>query len=747
MSDTRQITSSPASGPTSSLSDMRPRSMTKRKNNEHDLEHDIEPRPSKRANLGKPTVLDPIVRLNINVLNIVFDHIGVADIVRCERISRCWKIFVQEWMEKLAVARKLRAGLPRQMITNSDVRLSYRQIKDYACRFHNMRSGRVNSVCGHRDAYYSVVNGSYMAWMVPHQRDCDLAGEIWWLRTDSTKIRKQIKMSKLLEWKTHGWMPRIRVEMVMNTKGVLLLDVTEHGIGRSGTVAFSPHTMTRLWHHEHETGVDRDEVALAMGDSVAYCAVKQVAGAGYDLAALDLETGAPLYKFPLRERVRRADEHLYPWRKYALQPLISVVQDRAGQEFLFVKRVNEDNNDPWARDSATGIDVFNGRTGQRLHTVSFPDTVVGSCIHDPLTNHNLVAWHKWKPTAPALKRHSLGIFRPFSSGNTNFFTAPALAVCYTRAYGIDWLIDPLNMVAIGKQTILSSPGPTAWTLIYRKLEPIKDVALHDAAAMEVERLFNNEQGAMGMCLMMVGEARPLTAPHSFTGVRENIEPCRPLSSIVDFDDVKKKPFIDINPNGRVPAIVDPNTDLTLWESGAIIQYLIEQYDTERKLSYDSLHEKHLLNQWLHFQMSGQGPYYGQLAWFAVLHAEKVPSAITRYRNEALRILGVLNTVLEGRTWLVGDKCTFADLSFLPWNENLGILLDSSLDEVFEPFGNVRSWHNKMRRRKSWVKCRELRTMLMAEQGLERTGMPKGINSMDEYQEYIAKMTAKDQERV
>jgi glutathione S-transferase len=65
-----------------------------------------------------------------------------------------------------------------------------------------------------------------------------------------------------------------------------------------------------------------------------------------------------------------------------------------------------------------------------------------------------------------------------------------------------------------------------------------------------------------------------------------------------------------------PAIIDPNTDLTLWESGAIIQYLIEQYDTERKLSYDSLHEKHLLNQWLHFQMSGQGPYYSQLAWSA-----------------------------------------------------------------------------------------------------------------------------------
>lgn len=82
-----------------------------------------------------------------------------------------------------------------------------------------------------------------------------------------------------------------------------------------------------------------------------------------------------------------------------------------------------------------------------------------------------------------------------------------------------------------------------------------------------------------------------------------------------FDDIKKKPFIDINPNGRVPAIEDPNTDLTLWESGAIYQYLIEQYDTDKRLSYTTVKEKNLCNQWLHFQMSGQGPYYGQCGWF------------------------------------------------------------------------------------------------------------------------------------
>lgn len=78
---------------------------------------------------------------------------------------------------------------------------------------------------------------------------------------------------------------------------------------------------------------------------------------------------------------------------------------------------------------------------------------------------------------------------------------------------------------------------------------------------------------------------------------------------MDFQDLKKDPYEKVCINGRVPAIEDPNNDnFALWESGAIIQYLIEKYDTEEKLSYKSGNEKYLLNQWLHFQMSGQGPY-------------------------------------------------------------------------------------------------------------------------------------------
>ncbi|KAL9133019.1 MAG: hypothetical protein Q9175_005801 [Cornicularia normoerica] len=131
-------------------------------------------------------------------------------------------------------------------------------------------------------------------------------------------------------------------------------------------------------------------------------------------------------------------------------------------------------------------------------------------------------------------------------------------------------------------------------------------------------------------------------------------------------EVKAKPYTDKNPNGRVPAIDDPNTGITLWESGAIIEYLIDRYDTSHSLTYTSFPEKYYCKQYLHFQSSGQGPYFGQAAWFNNFHPEQVQSAKDRYAGEIKRVTMVLDTILKGNEYLVGDKCTYADLSFVTW---------------------------------------------------------------------------------
>ncbi|KAH6633858.1 glutathione S-transferase [Chaetomium sp. MPI-SDFR-AT-0129] len=181
---------------------------------------------------------------------------------------------------------------------------------------------------------------------------------------------------------------------------------------------------------------------------------------------------------------------------------------------------------------------------------------------------------------------------------------------------------------------------------------------------------------------------------------------------IEFKDVKQPEYLAINPNGRLPAIHDPNSGLTLWESGAIIEYLTERYDTDRKLSFepgttDAYHTK----QWLYFQTTGQGPYFGQATWFKMYHHEKVPSAFERYVGEVKRVSGVLQSYLESQKakadggdgpWLVGGKLTFADISFIPWYCWMGWFLEDSEYDVGE-YPAVKDWLDKMRARPSVAK--------------------------------------------
>ncbi|KAA8571874.1 hypothetical protein EYC84_001828 [Monilinia fructicola] len=167
-------------------------------------------------------------------------------------------------------------------------------------------------------------------------------------------------------------------------------------------------------------------------------------------------------------------------------------------------------------------------------------------------------------------------------------------------------------------------------------------------------------------------------------------------------DLKKEPFEKLNPNGRVPAITDPNTNITLWESGAIIEYLIDTYDLSAALTYTSSPERYQVKQWLHFQMSGQGPYYGQAAWFTKFHSEKVDSAVERYLEQIKRVLYVLDKHLQGRTWLVGDKCTFADLSFVTWDLAIPWIFGDRVGEleIEKKYPNYFAWNKRLMERPS-----------------------------------------------
>lgn len=164
---------------------------------------------------------------------------------------------------------------------------------------------------------------------------------------------------------------------------------------------------------------------------------------------------------------------------------------------------------------------------------------------------------------------------------------------------------------------------------------------------------------------------------------------------VPIDEIKKEPFVNINPNGRLPAIQDPNTGITLWESGAILEYLVETYDKQNTISFPaSTPEYFHAKQWLHFQMSGQGPYFGQAVWFTKYHPEKVESAKERYYNEIRRVSGVLDKYLQNRKYLFGDKFTYVDAAFVPWYQIIPGITGDAID-LEKDFPNLDAWLKRL----------------------------------------------------
>jgi glutathione S-transferase len=128
-------------------------------------------------------------------------------------------------------------------------------------------------------------------------------------------------------------------------------------------------------------------------------------------------------------------------------------------------------------------------------------------------------------------------------------------------------------------------------------------------------------------------------------------------------DQKKKPFTDINPNGRIPAIVDRgNDDFAVFESGAIMIYLAEK--TGRLLPPDEKGRSRVM-QWLMFQMGGVGPMMGQANVFTRYFPEQLPSVIDRYRREGRRLLEVLDGHLAAHEYLAGDY-SIADIANFAW---------------------------------------------------------------------------------
>ena len=130
-------------------------------------------------------------------------------------------------------------------------------------------------------------------------------------------------------------------------------------------------------------------------------------------------------------------------------------------------------------------------------------------------------------------------------------------------------------------------------------------------------------------------------------------------------------FLAINPNSKIPAIVDPagpgGAPLTVWESGAILIYLAEK--TASPLLPAAGAARYQVMQWLMFQVAGVGPMFGQAGHFTLYAQEKVPYGIERYSKESHRLLGVMDQALSGRQYIAGDDYSIADIAIYPWTNS------------------------------------------------------------------------------
>lgn len=148
-------------------------------------------------------------------------------------------------------------------------------------------------------------------------------------------------------------------------------------------------------------------------------------------------------------------------------------------------------------------------------------------------------------------------------------------------------------------------------------------------------------------------------------------------------------FVAINPNSKIPAIVDKDTDITVFESGAILMYLADKtgklLPTEQKARYQVI-------EWLMLQMGSIGPMFGQFNHFNMHAPEKIPYAIQRYEKETLRLYGVLDKQLADNEYICGDY-SIADVATFPW-----VTIYEIQEMTLDNHPNLKRWHDTVSNR-------------------------------------------------
>ena len=162
-------------------------------------------------------------------------------------------------------------------------------------------------------------------------------------------------------------------------------------------------------------------------------------------------------------------------------------------------------------------------------------------------------------------------------------------------------------------------------------------------------------------------------------------------------DQRTPEYIKINPNSKIPAIFDPDTNIRVFESGAVLTYLAEKAG---KLLPATGPGRYETLSWMYFNVGGTGPMFGQLGFFAKFAKEKVPMAIERYTKEAERLLAVLDARLGEVPYLAGTEFSLADIINYTW-ANAG---RTFLGLDMAPYPHLVRWLDELGKRPAFVKA-------------------------------------------
>ncbi|MDF2370552.1 MAG: glutathione binding-like protein [Rhizobiaceae bacterium] len=176
------------------------------------------------------------------------------------------------------------------------------------------------------------------------------------------------------------------------------------------------------------------------------------------------------------------------------------------------------------------------------------------------------------------------------------------------------------------------------------------------------------------------------------------------------DDQKTAEFLSLNPNGKIPALIDPDgfdgKPVGIFESGAILQYLADK--TGKLIPADPARRLEC-HQWLFFQMAGVGPMFGQYGHFYKFMADKIsdPYPTERYQNETKRLLAVLDQRLDGRQWIMGDDYTIADIATFPWVGTVRDFYEAGEAVGLGDYTNVTAWLERCMARPASLKGKNI----------------------------------------